>query len=71
VAVKRAIDEGRIPGPRLFVVTRAIVATASYGPGPSGFAPEFEPVTKGAQEASGTAEILRAVREQIDMVLTG
>jgi imidazolonepropionase-like amidohydrolase len=65
VAVKRAIDEGRIPGPRLFVATRAIVATASYGPGPGGFAPEYEPAGKGAQEASGTAEILRAVREQI------
>lgn len=64
VSLKRAIDEGRIPGPRLFVVTRAIVATASYGPGPDGFAPEFVP-PKGAQEASGTAEILRAVREQI------
>jgi imidazolonepropionase-like amidohydrolase len=65
VAVKRAINEGRIPGPRLFVATRAIVATASYGPGPSGFAPEFDPGARGAQEASGTAEILRAVREQI------
>ena len=65
VSVKRAIEEGRIPGPRLFVATRAIVATASYGPGPGGFAPEFEPAAKGAQEASGTAEILRAVREQI------
>jgi imidazolonepropionase-like amidohydrolase len=65
VSLKRAIDEGRIPGPRLFVATRAIVATASYGPGPGGFAPEFEPASKGAQEASGTAEILRAVREQI------
>ena len=64
VSVRRAIDEGRIPGPRLFVATRAIVATASYGPGPAGFAPEFDP-PKGAQEASGTAEILRAVREQI------
>lgn len=64
VAVKRAIDEGRIPGPRLFVATRAIVATASYGPGPSGFAPEFVP-PKGAQEVSGPAEMLRAVREQI------
>lgn len=64
VSVKRAIDEGRIPGPRLFVATRAIVATASYGPGPSGFAPEFDP-PRGAQEASGSAEILRAVREQI------
>jgi imidazolonepropionase-like amidohydrolase len=65
VSVKRAIEEGRIPGPHLFVATRAIVATASYGPGPGGFAPEFEPLTKGGQEASGTAEILRAVREQI------
>jgi imidazolonepropionase-like amidohydrolase len=65
VSVKQAIEEGRIPGPRLFVATKAIVATASYGPGPGGFAPEFEPATKGAQEASGTAEILRAVREQI------
>ncbi|MGZ4803131.1 MAG: metal-dependent hydrolase family protein [Acidimicrobiia bacterium] len=64
VAVKRAINEGMIPGPRLFVATRAIVATASYGPGPEGFAPNFVP-PKGAQEASGTAEILRAVREQI------
>ena len=36
VSVKRAIDEGRIPGPRLEVATRAIVATASYGPGPRG-----------------------------------
>ena len=64
VSIKRAIDEGRIPGPRLFVATRAIVATASYGPGPAGFAPNFD-APKGAQEASGTAEILRAVREQI------
>jgi imidazolonepropionase-like amidohydrolase len=65
VAVKRAIEEGRIPGPRLFVATRAIVATASYGPGPAGFAPEFDPGARGAQEASGQGEILRAVREQI------
>ena len=64
VSVKRAIDEGRVPGPRLFVATRAIVATASYGPGPGGFAPNFDP-PKGAQEVSGTAEMLRAVREQI------
>jgi imidazolonepropionase-like amidohydrolase len=64
LSVKRAIDEGRIPGPRLFVATRAIVATASYGPGPLGFAPEFDP-PRGAEEASGTAEILRAVREQV------
>ena len=64
LSVKRAIEEGRIPGPRLLVATLAIVATASYGPGPLGFAPEFVP-PKGAQEATGVAEIVRAVREQV------
>ena len=64
LSVKRAVEEGRIPGPRLLVATLAIVATASYGPGPLGFAPEFFP-PKGAQEASGVPEILRAVREQV------
>jgi len=64
LSVKRAVDEGLIPGPRLFVATRAIVATASYGPGPLGFAPQFVP-PKGAQEASGTTQILEAVREQV------
>jgi imidazolonepropionase-like amidohydrolase len=64
LSVQRAIDEGRIPGPRLFVATRAIVATASYGPGPLGFAPQFVP-PKGAQEASGIPQVLEAVREQV------
>ncbi len=64
VAVQRAINEGMIPGPRLLVATRAIVATASYGPGPSGFATNFE-TPKGGQEASGIPEVLKAVREQI------
>jgi len=64
VAVKRAVNEGKIPGPRLFVATRAIVATSSYGPGPYGFASNVD-LPKGAQEASGAPEILRAVRDQI------
>ncbi len=64
VALRRAINEGIVPGPRLYVATRAIVATASYGPGPAGFASNFEP-PKGAQEASGIPEVLKAVREQI------
>jgi len=64
VSIARAIKEGLIPGPRLIVVTKAIVATGSYAPGPPEYAPEFVP-PKGAQEASGTAEILKAVREQI------
>lgn len=64
VSVQRAIREGMIPGPRLLVATRAIVATASYGPGPSGFAPDLI-LPKGGQEVSGKAEMIKAVREQI------
>jgi imidazolonepropionase-like amidohydrolase len=63
VSLKRAIDEGMIPGPHLFVATRAIVATASYGPGPRGFRPDAE-LPGGAQEVSGVDEVMRAVREQ-------
>ncbi len=63
LSVKRAVEEGLIPGPRLLVATRAIVATASYGPGPIGFAENLA-LPKGAQEASGVPEILKAVREQ-------
>ncbi len=64
VSLQRAIREGMIPGPRLLVATRAIVATASYGPGPAGFAPEVV-LPKGGQEVSGQAEMIKAVREQI------
>lgn len=63
VSIKRAIDEGLIPGPRLFIATRAIVASSSYGPGPRGFRPDIE-LPQGAQEVSGTSEVVRAVREQ-------
>ncbi|MGZ5439348.1 MAG: amidohydrolase family protein, partial [Candidatus Aminicenantales bacterium] len=64
VSVQRAIREGLIPGPRLLVATLAIVATASYGPGPAGFAPDLV-LPKGGQEASGQAEVLKAVRDQV------
>ena len=63
VSIKRAIDEGLIPGPRLFVATRAIVASSSYGPGPRGFRPDLE-LPQGAQAISGVDEAARAVREQ-------
>ncbi len=66
VALKRAVNVRLIPGPRLLVVTKAIVATASYGPGPRGFA-ENVTLPKGAQEASGIPDILKAVREQAGM----
>lgn len=63
VSVKRAIDEGLIPGPRMFVATRAIVATASYGPGPRGFRPDLD-LPQGAQPVSGVDAAVAAVREQ-------
>jgi len=63
VSLRRAIDEGLIPGPRYFVATRAIVATASYGPGPRGFRPDID-LPGGAQEVSGVDAGVAAVREQ-------
>lgn len=63
VAVKRAIDEGVIAGPRLFVATRAIVATASYGPSLRAYRADMD-LPGGAQEASGVDEVVKAVRQQ-------
>jgi imidazolonepropionase-like amidohydrolase len=63
VSIKRAIDEGIIPGPRLFVATLAIVASSSYGPGPRNYRPDME-LPHGAQEATGVDGVTRAVREQ-------
>ena len=62
VGLKQAVNQGIIPGPRLLVVTRAIVATGSYGP--KGYAPEWN-VPQGAEEASGPEELTRVVRDQI------
>jgi imidazolonepropionase-like amidohydrolase len=63
VSLARAIREGLIPGPRLQVSTRAIVASSSYGPGPRGFRPDLD-LPQGAQPVSGVPQILEAVREQ-------
>jgi imidazolonepropionase-like amidohydrolase len=65
VQLKRAIDEGIVAGPRLFVATRAIVATGSYGPR-KGFRADID-LPQGAQEVSGEAEMIKAVREQAAM----
>src|SRR5262247_146211 len=62
VGLKQAVEQGIIPGPRMLVATRAIVATGSYGP--KGYAPEWN-VPQGAEEASGPEELTRVVREQI------
>jgi imidazolonepropionase-like amidohydrolase len=61
VGIKEAIDQGIIPGPRMIITTRAIVATGSYGP--KGF-PEAS-VPQGAEEADGIEGLTRAVRTQI------
>jgi imidazolonepropionase-like amidohydrolase len=63
VSIKRAITDGLIPGPRLEVSTRAIVATGSYGPGPRGFRPDLD-LPQGGQPVSGVPQVLEAVREQ-------
>jgi imidazolonepropionase-like amidohydrolase len=62
VQLKRAIARGVIRGPRMIVVTRAIVATGAYGPRRSSYA--FDP-PQGAEEASGADEITRVVRSQM------
>jgi imidazolonepropionase-like amidohydrolase len=62
VGLKQAVNQGIVPGPRLFVATRAIVATGSYGP--KGYAPEWN-VPQGAEEADGIDGLSRVVREQI------
>jgi len=59
--LKQAVDGGIIPGPRMLVATRAIVATGSYGP--KGFSLEWR-VPQGAEEADDTT-LVRVVRDQI------
>lgn len=62
VQLKQAVNQGIIPGPRMLVSTRAIVATGSYAP--KGFALEWR-VPQGAEEADGIDSLTRVVRDQI------
>jgi imidazolonepropionase-like amidohydrolase len=62
VELKQAVDQGIIPGPRMLVSTRAIVATGSYAP--KGFSLEWR-VPQGAEEADGIDSLTRVVRDQI------
>ncbi len=61
VALKRAINEGIIPGPRLMVAGRAIVSTGSYGP--KGYDSDQQ-IMLGAEAADGN-DLIRVVRDQI------
>ncbi len=63
VGIKMAIEGGYIPGPRLFVSTRAISTTGGYPL--EGYAPEIE-VPKGVQIIDGPVEARKAAREQLD-----
>src|SRR5437763_1440839 len=62
VGLKQAVEQSIIPGPRMLVSTRAIVATGSYGP--KGLASELR-VPQGAEEADGIESLTRVVRDQI------
>jgi len=59
VGLKRAINEGQIPGPRMIIATRALVAPGSYAPKNDAWA-----VPQGAEEADGP-NLVSAVRRQI------
>ncbi|HNP07629.1 MAG TPA: amidohydrolase family protein [Cyclobacteriaceae bacterium] len=61
VGLKKSIEDGVIPGPRMLVAGRAIVATGSYGP--KGFDSDFA-VMLGAEPADGN-DLIRVTRDQI------
>src|SRR6266699_317573 len=63
VEIKQAIEEGTIPGPRLFCSTRAISSTGGYNL--EGYAPELD-MPKGAQIIDGPVAARKATREQLD-----
>ena len=62
VGLKTAIDKGIIPGPRMMVATRAIVATGSYGPKN---VVDQNKIVEGGEEADGVEGITHVVRSQI------
>jgi imidazolonepropionase-like amidohydrolase len=63
VGIKQAIEEGYIPGPRLFISTRAISTTGGYPL--EGYAPELDMPT-GAQLIDGPVEARKAARQQLE-----
>ena len=60
--LKAAIEQRIIPGPRMVITSRAIVATGSYAP--KGFDPRWD-IPQGAEEADGVEGLTRVVRDQI------
>lgn len=62
IGLKKSIEDGVIPGPRMLVSGPAMVATGTYGP--KGFAPEMT-VPQGAEEADGLEGVTQVARRQI------
>lgn len=62
VGLKTSIEKGIIPGPRMIVATRAIVAKGTYGPNFGN--PDLD-LPQGAEEVAGLEELTRAVRTQM------
>jgi imidazolonepropionase-like amidohydrolase len=62
VGLKKTIEKGIIPGPRMIVATRAIVAKGTYGPKTGN--PDIE-LPQGAAEVAGIEDITNEVRTQI------
>jgi len=63
VGIKEAINAGYIPGPRMFVVTRAISVTGGYPL--EGYNPDIV-VPKGAQLGDGPVQLRKIAREQLE-----
>jgi imidazolonepropionase-like amidohydrolase len=63
IEIKQAIEEGTIPGPRVFGATRGISSTGGYNL--EGYAPELQ-MPKGVQIIDGPVEARKAAREQLD-----
>lgn len=62
VGLKKAIEKGVVPGPRMIVATRAIVAKGTYGP--KSESPDVE-LPQGAAEVAGIEDLTNEVRTQI------
>jgi imidazolonepropionase-like amidohydrolase len=63
IGIKQAIEEGTIPGPRVFGATRGISTTGGYNL--EGYAPELV-MPKGVQIVDGPVEARKATREQLE-----
>ena len=63
VGIKQAINEGIVPGPRMWVTTVSISSTGGYPL--EGYAPEIV-VPKGSQLIDGPIEARKAARQQLD-----